>query len=202
MSLLDGWRCVRYVISMNARTARSLPQTSFKVVRFYKMDHLGDPDPLRGGRVLLGGHECKRKLRAGIGQQDLDRRDNLVIAIGGTTAKDGLADRLCWAGVPAVKRPDGTVEFEDAFYLAQRGPLDWRERFPAAAEFVDTVGRHHRVQSITAAVRAEFIEMYEWGRSIEARNGRTPSPRAARDPCPAAPCLPSPRPRCASRRTR
>jgi hypothetical protein len=181
--------CV-YAIQMTSRTARSLRHATFEVVRFYKMHHLGDPDPLRDGRVLLGGRECKSKLRAGIRQPDLDRRDNLVIAIGGSTAKDDLADRLSWGGIPVQKRPNGTVEFEDAFYLAQRSPHDWRERFPLAAKYVDTVGRGHRVHNIPAAVRDEFIEMFEWGREVEASIGRTPSPSTpdGRGPCPEPSC--------------
>lgn len=161
-------------------------------VRFYKQDHLGDPVPLPNGRIRLGDNECKGKLRAGIKRPDLDGRDNLVLAIGGSTAKDGLADRLAWGGIPVEKQDEGTVEFEDGFYLAERGPLDWRERFPLAAEYVDTVGRGHRVQSIPVAVRDEFMRMFEWGRSVEARIGRTPSPwpPAGRDPCPAPRCPP------------
>jgi len=180
---------------MDTRTARRVQQPAVALVRFYKQHHLGDPVPLRNGRIRLGDNECKGKLRAGIKQPDLDRQDNLVIAIGGSTAKDGLANRLSWGGIPAERQDEGTVEFEDGFYLAQRGPLDWRERFPLAAEFVDTVGRGHRVQSIPATVRDEFIRMYEWGREVERRIGRTPSPSvpAGRGPCLAPPCPPSPR---------
>jgi hypothetical protein len=177
---------------MTARAARLVQQTAIAVVRFYKMDHLGDPDPLRTGRIRLGSHGCKGRLRAGIKQPDLQRRDNLVIAIGGITAKDGLVDRLCWGGIPVEKSPDGTVEFEDGFYLAQRGPVEWRERFPLASKYVDTVYEGHRVWDIPPAVREEFVRMYRWGREIEARIGRTPSPSipAGRGPCPTPPCPP------------
>jgi hypothetical protein len=189
---LDDRLRVRYAIRMTARTAHLVEQRTITVVRFYKQDHLGDPVPLRNGRIWLGGNDCKDKLRAGIKQPDLDRRDNVVIAIGGSTAKDGLAGRLTWGGVAVEKRGDGTVEFEGGFYLAQRGPLDWRERFPLAARFVDTVGRGHRVHSIPVGVRDEFIQMYEWGRSVEARIGRTPPPSNPRHdaPCTTSPCRP------------
>jgi hypothetical protein len=189
---------VRYGIQMAAPTSRLVQQPAIAVVRFYKMDHLGDPEPLRNGRIRLGGHECKGKLRAGIKQPDLQRRDNLVIAIGGITAIDGLADRLCWGGIAVEKLPDGTVEFEDGFYLAQRGPLDWRERFSLAAKYVDTVYDGHRVWNIPPAVREECVLMYQWGREVEARIGRSPSPStpAVRAPCPAPPCPPRRRRRC------
>src|SRR6266508_855614 len=105
---------------MATRTSRLAQQPAIAIVRFYKMHHLGDPEPLRNGRIRLGGNECKGKLRAGIKQPDLDRRDNLVIAIGGITAKQGLAGRLCWGGIAVEKQDEGTAEFEDGFYLAQR----------------------------------------------------------------------------------
>jgi hypothetical protein len=178
------------------RTARVAQQPS--IVRFYKMDHLGDPVPLRDGRIHLGVQNCKGKLRAGIKPADLDRRDNLVIAIGGRVAKDGLRDRLCWGGIALRKLSDGVVEFDDGFYLAQRGPVDWRERFPLIAKYVDRVYQGHRVRNIPPRVREEFTRLYEWGKQVEARIGRTPVPKAILDP-PCPPLTPprkKPRTRC------
>jgi len=181
----------RYPNRMSTATAGLLRQrASHSVVRFYKMDHLGDPVPLRNGRIRLGVQDCKRMLRAGIKQPELDGRDTLVIAIGGVRARDGLADRLCWAGIPVERFPDGCIDLDDGFYLAERGPLEWRQRFPRAAAYVDTVKQGHRVWAIPLDVRDEFIDMLQWGRQVESRMGRSPVAATATARCPPSPCPP------------
>ncbi len=181
------------------------PQPAIRVVRFYKMDHLGDPVLLTNGRIRLGVENCKAQLRAGIKQLDLDRRDNLIISIGGITAKDGLWDRLVWAGIPAARQPDGCIDSEDGFYLMQDGPLEWRNEFPDIADFVDGVSEGHRVgrisrlkgepeRSITPQLCYEFIRLFEWGKQRQRAVGQPAPPKKQTGGCPPPPC-PPPSPR-------
>jgi hypothetical protein len=132
------------------------------------MDHLGDPILMADGRVRLGVEGCKRMLRAGIKRKHIEGRDNLVLAIGGKTARDGLRDRLSWAGIAVQRHPDASIDFE-GFYLGEAGPLAWRQKFPLAAKYVDTVSQGHRNKDIPADVRDEFIRMFEWGKRIAAK---------------------------------
>jgi hypothetical protein len=148
---------------------------SIRVVHFYKMVHVQrqngppDPRPVSNGRIWFG--VCMPKLRACIERVDTERRDNLVIAIGGKTAKDGLRDRLAWGGVPVEKQPGDVLELE-GFYLAhlgERAPRDWRQKFPLVAKYVDTVEKGHRNKNIPEDVREEFIRLFKWGRQIAPR---------------------------------
>src|SRR6266446_9142556 len=110
-------------------------------IHFYKQDH--DHDPVRVGRyVLFGVQDCMRLLRPVV------KIGNLIVAIGGRTAKDGLADRLTWAGIVIGRRPDGVVICL-GFLLGPYGPRTWRARFPLIAAFIDPVSQGHRNQSIT-----------------------------------------------------
>lgn len=129
---------------------------------------------LKNGRVRLGVQNCKAQLRAGITKADTDRGDNLVIAIGGMTAKDGLRDRLAWAGVPVEKLPNGRVDCDRGFFLMAAGPLEWRTAFPELAAWVDTVTQGHRVGRLVrlpgerqtktnVKIAAELIRLYHWG---------------------------------------
>ncbi|GAO01224.1 hypothetical protein [Anaeromyxobacter sp. PSR-1] len=173
-------------------TARALAteQPIIRVVRFYKMDHLGDPLLQRNGRIRLGVEDCKAMLRSGIKPPDFARNDNLIIAIGGVTAKDGLRDRLAWGGIAVERQHDGSIDCEDGFLLVNEGPLEWRAEFPLIAKFIDPVQQGHRVgrievyrgdpvQSITPALCREFIRMFEWGMQVAAAH-RGPRPTGAR----------------------
>lgn len=142
-----------------------------KRVSFYKQDHVGDPRNLGGGRILLGVNGCKPMLRAGLKAEDIARGDNLVVAIGGRTAEDRLRDRLTWGGIPVAKRPDGKVVFQ-GFFFGEQGSVDWRERFPSVASFVDGVGRGHRSRSIPDDVRAQFVELFRWALSLKPVAGK------------------------------
>lgn len=194
----------RYEQRMSTAAALSAPAPATRVVRFYKMDHLGDPVLLPNGRIRLGEEDCKRMLRSGIKQSDLDRRDNLIIAIGGRTARDGLRDRLAWGGIPVERQEDGAIDCDDGFLLAADGPLEWRTEFPLIAKFIDPVGQGHRVgrtevfrservQSISPTLCREFIRMFEWGKQVAAGH-RGPRPTGHRTgPCPPrGPCPPAP----------
>lgn len=167
---------------MSVTASRALHRAGALLVRFYKMDHLHDPVPLPNGRIRLGVEECKPMLRAGIMQADLDRRDNIILAVGGITAKDGLADRLCWGGIPVERLAEGLIDSDNGFYLAERGPLEWRQRFPRAARYVDRVNQGHHVWAIPLPAREEFIGMFEWGKHIEAQIGRTRAPQKRPSP--------------------
>lgn len=191
---------------MDMSIALALPaqQPAIRVVRFYKMDHLSDPVLLPDGRIRLGVEDCKAMLRSGIKAPDLARRDNLIIAIGGITARDGLRDRLAWGGIPVKRQHDGSIDCENGFLLLAEGPLEWRTEFPRIAMFIDPVNQGHRVgrievlrgepvQSISPALCREFIRMFDWGKRVAAAHpgprptGRRPGPCPPRGGCPPAP---------------
>ncbi len=190
---------------MPSAVAMPVPQPSIRVVRFYKMDHLGDPVLLPDGRIRLGVEGCKPMLRSGIKDADLVRRDNLIIAIGGRTARDGLRDRLAWGGIAADRVADryGSIDCEDGFLLLADGPLEWRTEFPLIAKFIEAVNEGHRVgrievfrgepvQSILPGLCREFIRLFEWGKRVAAAH-RVPSPTGRRPgPCPPRGRCPSP----------
>lgn len=44
---------------MPVALAKPLSQPAIRVVRFYKMDHLGDPMLQPNGRIRLGVEDCK-----------------------------------------------------------------------------------------------------------------------------------------------
>ncbi len=178
-----------------------------RVARFYKQDHGGDPVLLPDGRIRLGGQECKYYLRSGIKQADLDRRDNVIVAIGGITAEDGLRDRLTWGGIPIERQDDGSIVCEEGFILLQNGPLHWREKFPTLAEYVNTVTQGHRVGRLQRlkgerptktplAVCQDLIRLFHWGKVL-APTTRSPAGwrRGACPPpiCPPRPICPTPK---------
>jgi hypothetical protein len=171
--------------SMRATATVLESSRAIRVVRFYKMDHLNDPTWLPDSRIVLGVNQCKGPLRRGIREHDLVQGDNLVLAVGGVTAIQGLADRVCWGGIPVARQEDGAIELVEGFYLAERGPLDWRERFPLAGRYVNTVTQGHRV-NIPEAVKREFIAMFQWAKELERKIGRTPAPQD--DSCDDASC--------------
>lgn len=171
-------------------------RSSIRVVRFYKIDHLGDPVMLKGGCIRLGVQDCKRYLRAGIREPDLVRRDNLIISIGGLTARDGLRDRLAWAGIPVKKNDDGSVDCADGFLLLDAGPTFWRRTFPRIAAYVDTVNQWHRVgrthllkgerpSKVSTALCRDFVRLFQWGKVVATesrplvKRGRTCAPLCA-----------------------
>lgn len=166
-----------------------------RVARFYKIDHVGDPELLSDGRIRLGTWQCKARLRAGITAADITRDDNLIVAIGGSTARDGLCDRLAWAGIAVSKQEDGRVVCDRGFFLMSSGPLEWRTSFPALADWVDSVTQGHRVARVarlpgerrtgtSAAVAAELIRLYQWGLKLAVASTSTSASSGAA--CPAA----------------
>lgn len=174
--------------------APKVPVLKLRVARFYKIDHGGDPVLLPNGHIRLGVQKCKAQLRAGIRDADFERGDNVIVAIGGITAKDGLRDRLAWVGVPIEKRSNGCVDCDRGFFLMGDGPLEWRDAFPVLAEWVDTVTEGHRVGRLerlpgerktktSAAIAAELVRLYHWGMK-RAHGAATPKEGRTGPPCP------------------
>jgi hypothetical protein len=163
----------RFLMTLGT-TAQPQPED----VIFYKIDHFGDPEVVRG-RIVLGVEACMKGLRA------TANPGQLIVAIGGRTAgrnhppSQVLRNRLVWVGiveqvVPGAA-PDGRpLVICRGVFFGEKGILDWRLRWPVLGPWVDRIGRMHRNKrsSIPPAVREALLSIGKW-----ALGGRMNPPR-------------------------
>jgi len=135
---------------------------------------LHDPLPLRTGSGSVSKLQADAQVRPQAGRPG--RRTTSSLAIGGITARDGLADRLCWGAVPVERLPNGPRRLRRRLLLGRAGPADWRSGSQRAG-YVDTVNQAHRgVLAYPLPVPREFhrdVRVGPAGRATHRQNAGT-----------------------------